>query len=57
MAEAKCRIPVRATMQRINGQMMMVSAEWAEISADAIARYLLEHFNIETENTANLCGR
>lgn len=32
---AMCRIPVKATMQYVNGVMTMVNAEWADISADA----------------------
>jgi hypothetical protein len=46
---AMCRIPIRATMQYVNGVMTMVNAEWADIPADAIARFLIEKFGLETE--------
>lgn len=46
---AMCRIPVRATMKRVNGEMTMISAEWADIPADMIARFLIEKFGLETE--------
>lgn len=45
--EAMCRIPVRATMQRINGKMVMTDAEWADIPADLIARFLIEKFGLD----------
>lgn len=44
---AMCRIPVRATMKRVNGEMTMISAEWADISADMIARFLIEKFGLD----------
>lgn len=44
---AMCRIPVKATMQYVNGVMTMVNAEWADISADAIARFLIEKFGLD----------
>lgn len=47
--KAMCRIPVKATMQRVNGEMVMVSAEWAYISADAIARFLIEKFGLDAK--------
>lgn len=39
-----CRIPVSVTMQIINGEPVMVAAEFAEIAADKIAAYLVERF-------------
>ena len=42
-----CRIPVRATMKRVNGEMTMISAEWADIPADMIARFLIEKFGLD----------
>ena len=39
-----CRIPVSATMQIINGEPVMVAAEYAEIPADKIAAFLVERF-------------
>lgn len=44
---AMCRIPVRATMKRVNGEMTMVDAVWANISADAIARFLIEKLGLD----------
>lgn len=44
---AMCRIPVRATMQRVNGEMVMTAAEWADIPADLIARFLIEKFGLD----------
>lgn len=49
--KAMCRIPVKAKMQRVNGEMVMVSAEWADISADAIARFLIEKFGLDAERS------
>lgn len=47
--KAMCRIPVKATMQRVNGEMTMVDAVWADIPADAIARFLIEKFGLDAE--------
>ena len=44
MKEPTCRIPVSATMVVENGKARMVSAEWADIPADVIARFLVEKF-------------
>ena len=44
---AMCRIPIRATMQYVNGVMTMVNAEWADIPADMIARFLIEKFGLD----------
>lgn len=49
--KAMCRIPVKATMQRVNGEMVMVSAQWANIPADAIARFLIEKFGLDAEGS------
>lgn len=46
---AICRIPVKATMQYVNGKMTMVDAEWAKIPADAIARFLIEKFGLDAK--------
>lgn len=37
-----CRIPVNATMQKINGEYVMVAAEYADIPAEKIAAFLVE---------------
>lgn len=50
---AMCRIPIKATMQYVNGKMTMVNAEWANIPADAIARFLIEKFGLDTERSEN----
>ena len=49
--KAMCRIPITAKMQRVNGEMVMVSAEWADIPADAIARFLIEKFGLDAERS------
>lgn len=51
---AMCRIPVKATMQYVNGVMTMVNAEWADISADAIARFLIEKFGLDAERSEHI---
>lgn len=50
---AMCRIPVKATMQYVNGKMVMTDAVWANISADAIARFLIEKFGLDAERSEN----
>ena len=42
MEKGMCRIPVTATYEIINGEAVMISAEWADIPADDIARFLIE---------------
>lgn len=42
--ESICRVPVSATMQIINGEPVMIAAEYADIPADKIAAFLVEHF-------------
>lgn len=42
-----CKIPVRATYSIINGKPVMTSAEYAEVSADAIARYLVDKLGVD----------
>lgn len=47
MTEELCRIPIRARFESVNGgRPVMVSAEYAEIPANAIAEYLLKNFDI-----------
>lgn len=48
--DGMCRIPVKATFQKINGEMKMVAAEWADIPADAIARFLLQRGGCSLHN-------
>lgn len=44
--EEMCRIPVIATMRKINGEYVMVDAEYADIPASAIAEFLIRKFGI-----------
>ena len=39
-----CRIPVSATYAEIKGEMVMVSAEYKDIPAEVIAKFLIEEF-------------
>lgn len=48
---AICRIPVKATMKYVNGKMTMVDAEWKNIPADTIARFLIEKFGLDAERS------
>ena len=51
MQDNICTIPVAATFNIINGKAVMVAAEYADIPADAIARYLVERCGIDA-----ICG-
>lgn len=42
-----CRIPVNATMQIINGEAVMIDAEYADIPADKIAEFLIKSFGVD----------
>lgn len=42
--EAMCRIPVKATYRIIDGEPVMIDAEWADIPADEIARLFLRRY-------------
>lgn len=42
MQNDTCKIPIRATYTVIHGKPVMESAEYAEISADAIAKFLVD---------------
>ena len=53
MKDNTCRIPVQATMQKIGGKYVMVSAEYAEIPADIIARFLLDRSGLSSVLTRN----
>ena len=44
--KTKCRIPVKATYRIIDGEPVMISAEYADIPADVIARLLLPRFDV-----------
>ena len=47
MQNDTCKIPVRATYSIINGEPVMVAAEYAEISADAIAKFLVDKLGVD----------
>lgn len=47
MKDNMCRIPVNATMQIINGETVMVDAEYADIPADKIAEFLIKSFGVD----------
>ena len=42
-----CRMPVQATMQIINGEAVMIDAEYADIPADKIAEFLIKSFGVD----------
>lgn len=42
--ESMCKIPVRASMQKVDDKFVMVSAEYVDIPAKNIAEYLLKSF-------------
>lgn len=44
MKDNICHVPISATMQIINGETVMIDAEYAEIPADKIAAFLVERF-------------
>lgn len=41
-----CRIPVKATFKIIDDEVVMTHAEYEDIPADVIARFLLKHSGI-----------
>ena len=49
MSNNVCKIPVRATYTVYNGshEPVMTAAEYADIPADAIARYLVERCGVD----------
>ena len=42
-----CKIPVCATYTIVNGKPVMTAAEYAEISADAIAKFLVDKLGVD----------
>lgn len=55
--DGMCRIPVKATFQKIGGEMKMVAAEWVDIPADAIARFLLQRSGCCLHNEKDKQGK
>ena len=49
MSDNLITIPVAASYRVIDGKPVMVSAEYWEVSADDVARFLLEKFNVPFE--------
>lgn len=41
-----CRIPVNATYRIVDGEPVLVNAEYRDIPADVIARFIIEKFGI-----------
>lgn len=41
-----CRIPVSATYRIVNGEPVLVDAEYKDIPADVIARFLIQKFGM-----------
>ena len=47
MPDNICKIPVAATFTIIDGKAVMTAAEYADISADAIARFLVDKLGVD----------
>ncbi|MFV0497239.1 MAG: hypothetical protein ACK5L0_03585 [Candidatus Fimivivens sp.] len=43
-SDSMCSIPVQATYRIIDGQPVRIEAEYMDISADALARFLVQRF-------------
>lgn len=41
-----CKIPVSATIKKIDGKMQVTSAQWEYIPADVIAKFLIKKFGV-----------
>lgn len=39
-------MPVKAKYRIIDGEPILISAEYADVSADVVARFLLDAFNV-----------
>lgn len=46
MKDNICKIPVTATYSIINGKPVMTAAEYVDIPADTIARYLVDKLGV-----------
>lgn len=42
--QSMCRIPVQATYRIVNGEPVRIEAEYMDISADTLARFLIQKF-------------
>lgn len=47
MPDNTCKVPVTATFTIIDGRPVMTAAEYAEISADVIARFLVDKLGVD----------
>lgn len=47
MLDNICKIPVSATFTIIDGKPVMTASEYAEISADTIAKFLVERCGVD----------
>ena len=41
-----CKIPIQATYKIVDGEVELVSAEYTDIPADNIARFLIQNFGM-----------
>lgn len=44
MDDDMCRIPIRATYRIVDGEPVLISADYRDIPADLIARFLIQKF-------------
>lgn len=56
MADDLMKIPVQATYRIVDGEAMLIAAEYAEVSADAFARFLLDSFNVPVDGRIHRGG-
>ena len=47
MQDNICKIPITATYRIVDGEAVMVAAEYADIPADAIARFLIDRLGVD----------
>lgn len=46
------KVPIKATYEKINGEMVQVAVEYAEIPAAVIAEYLIEHYHADMKKVS-----
>ncbi len=46
------QIPVEATYRIINGEAVQIAAVYADVSADAVARFLIDAFHVPVNSDA-----
>lgn len=47
MQDNICKVPIAATFTIVDGKAVMTAAEYAEISADTIARFLIDKLGVD----------